>query len=494
MNNSKKKSVVFIEPAGSASNVFENYMRLPLMGTLYMATILHDKGYDVRVYNENILPHRIDPYDIEADVFCISALTVSANRARLLARKIQRIYPDALLIIGGIHASLSAESFQGLADYIVSGEGESVIEDLVERKYAEKNVHGPAVKNMDELPLVNYALLQGRETMDIIPVMTSRGCPFDCNFCTVTKVFGRKFRMQSAQRVVDEIEHALSFFTTRTVFFYDDNFTANRKRIEQLCMHLNERGIDIDWVTQVRSDIANDPGLLRQMERAGCRYFFIGFESIHQDTLDAMHKSQTLSDIQNAIRVIHEHGISIHGMFIFGDDNDTPQRLHATAKFAVQNHIDTVQFMILTPFPGTQYYEKITAEDRLIHTNWDYFNGMYTVFRPAGMSPSRLQQETLKAYVYFYSFPRVLVDLLRLVVNITLDALTWNFRDALSYGTFDTVFLKGGARFLVGRYAKTFDEYLSYLHHIEHRDAADAVEETTALETAAGKICDSEGL
>ncbi|MGD9201659.1 MAG: cobalamin B12-binding domain-containing protein, partial [Chitinispirillia bacterium] len=102
-----KKSIVFIEPAGSESNVFENYMHLPLMGSLYLGTILHNEGYRVNIYNENILPAPIDPFDIKADVFCISSITVSANRAKLLAHEIKRIYPYSRVIVGGIHASLS---------------------------------------------------------------------------------------------------------------------------------------------------------------------------------------------------------------------------------------------------------------------------------------------------------------------------------------------------------------------------------------------------
>lgn len=463
-----RKSVAFIEPAGSESNVFENYMRLPLMGTLYLGTILHNAGHEVRIYNENILPERIDPFEIKADVYCISALTVSANRARLLATEIKRIYPDARVIIGGIHASLCPNTFEGAADHIVYGEAESVIVDLVEGRVTESDVHGTPMDNLDDLPLVNYELLEGHRSMELIPMMTSRGCPFDCNFCTVTKIFGKRFRMQSPRRIMDEITNALQFFRTRAIFFYDDNFTANRKRVRQLCEIIAQERPDIEWVTQVRSDIAREPELLTKMAQAGCRFFFIGFESINDETLKAMHKSQTRKDIENAIEIIRRHGISIHGMFIFGDDNDTPETMQATVDFAVQQHIDTVQFMILTPFPGTKYYEDISAQGRLLHTRWDYYNAMYAVFRPAIMSPLRLQQETMKAYRRFYSLRRLAVDTLRFAIDITIDALTWNFSRAFNY-SLDTVFVKAGARFLIGRHSRTFDSYSDFLRRSEVR-------------------------
>jgi len=463
-----KKRIAFIEPCGSEANVFENFMRLPLMGTLYLGTILHNEGYDVHIYNENIMSSHIDPFTIKADVFCISALTVSANRAKLLAQEIKRTNPDAMMIIGGIHASLCPETFDGLADHIIYGEAETIIVDLVEGRFDEVIVHGAPLENLDELPLVNYGLLEENSSMDIIPIMTSRGCPFDCNFCTVTKIFGKKFRMQSPERIIQEIKHTLTFFRTRTIFFYDDNFTANRSRVQKLCDLLDKESLDIIWVTQVRSDIARDPELLKRMERSGCRVFFIGFESINDETLKAMHKSQTREDIEKAIHTIHHFGISIHGMFIFGDDHDTPESMQATVDFAVRLHVDTVQFMIMTPFPGTQYYDSIVSQDRLIHKHWDYYNGMYAVFRPATMSPAKLQQETIKAYERFYSLRRCSADALRLVVDITIDALTWNFNRVFRYG-FETIFLKAGAHFLVGRYAKTYDPYIDFLEKINRK-------------------------
>ncbi len=467
-----KKSVVFIEPAGSKSNVFENYMRLPLLGTLYLGTILHNEGYDVRIYNENILSTRIDPFDIKADVFCISTLTVSANRGLLLAQEIRRAHPHSKIIFGGIHASLCPETFEAAADHIVLGEAEGVIVDLVEERITDKIVEGKAVSDLDEQPLVNYSLLEGLENVTTIPIMTSRGCPFDCNFCTVTKVFGKRFRMQSPQRIIEEIRHAMKYFRSRTFFFYDDNFTANKKRITELCNLIIGSDIDITWTTQVRSDVANDPELLDLMEEAGCRYFFIGFESINNETLAAMHKSQSRSDIERAIDTIRRRGISIHGMFIFGDDHDTPESINATVDFAVNHHIDTVQFMILTPFPGTQYYKDISSQNRLIHKRWDYYSAMYVVFRPALMSAYRLQEETLRAYERFYSLRRVAVETLRLVIAIVIDALTWNFSRVFTYN-FNIIFIKAGAHFIVGRYARTFEQYFAFLRRIDEKGIVD---------------------
>ncbi len=462
--------VAFIEPAGSESNVFENYMRLPLMGSLYLSTILHNAGHTVDIYNENVLQHHIDPFDIEADVYCISALTLNAARASLLAREIRQIRPEARIIVGGIHATLRPEDFAGIADHVVCGEAESIILDLVEGRIAERIVEGAPVEDLDTLPMPNYHLLHNYEAMSAIPIMTSRGCPFDCSFCTVTTVFGKRFRMQSAERVVAEMKHALSQLHMRYAFIYDDNFTANRERIERICELMAQQNVVLDWTAQVRSDIARDPELLEKMARAGCSRFFIGFESIDDRALEAMHKSQTRADIERAIHVIRARGIAIHGMFIFGEDHDTHESFAATVDFAVKHHIDTVQFMILTPFPGTRTYQGLESEERLIHTRWDFFNGMYAVFRPSNMSASRLQQEVIKAYERFYSLRRLSLETLRLIMDITVDALTWDFRNAYLYG-FESVMIRAGARFLVGRYARTFEPYIAFLNSLHVRAA-----------------------
>jgi radical SAM superfamily enzyme YgiQ (UPF0313 family) len=450
------------------SNVFENYMRLPLLGSLYLGTILHNHGYDVRVINENILGREVDPFEIQADVFCLTALTVSASRAKLLAAQLRTIYPDSTILVGGIHASLLPEEFMGVADHVVVGEAEEIIVDLVEGKIHEKVVAGSKVQDLDGLPPINYALLDGFATMNVVPVMTSRGCPFDCSFCTVTKVFGRKFRMLSAERVVAELENAIGYFHSRDFFFYDDNFTANRQRIVRICDLLIDKNLNATWAAQVRCDLAKSRELVGKMAKAGCRWVYVGFESIDDETLKALNKSQTRADVARAIEVFHEFGINIHGMFMFGEDHDTLETIDRTVEFATTHQIDTVQFMILTPFPGTRCYEDLVAENRLLHKNWDYYNAMYIVFRPAKMSPARLQTETFRAYRRFYSLRRTVSDVLSMTFNVLLDALVWNVRKANTY-RLDNLFTRAGARAIIGNCTAPYNAYLAYLEDTQRR-------------------------
>jgi len=466
------KSVLFIEPSGTITNVFENYMRLPLTGSLYLGTILHEQGHDVRILNECILGKRIDPFEERADVFCITALTVSASRAKLLAGQFKRIYPKSLVIVGGIHASLLPDEFTGVADHVVVGEAEEIIVDLVEGRFEEKIVQGSRVADLESLPLLNYRLLEGHERMDTIPIMTSRGCPFDCSFCTVTKIFGRKFRMVSAERVVAEVENGLRCFGTRDVFFYDDNFTANRKRVDRICDLLIEKDLGVKWYVQVRTDLAKDPELVRKMVKAGCRWAYIGFESIDDEVLKAYHKGQTRADIEEAIRTFHEFGLNIHGMFMFGEDHDTPESIRDTVRFAIANDIDTVQFLILTPFPGTRTYDELVRQNRLFHTNWDYYNGMFIVFRPKNMSPLKLQTETYRAFQAFYSLKRTFRETVRLFINVFCDALVWNFRRVHRF-RLDTMAVRAASRVIVGKASPVYTAYLKFLADAEKRQILD---------------------
>ena len=464
----KAKRVIFIEPSARKTNVFENYMRLPLMGSLYLGTILHDRGYDVRILNESIMGREIDAFDIPADVFCLTALTGSASRAKYLAATLKRVYPEALVLVGGIHASLVPEEFTDVADHVVVGEAEDIIVDLVEGRFGEKVVQGWKVADMAQLPLVRYDLLEGYRSLDLVPLMTSRGCPFDCNFCTVTKVFGRQFRTLTPERILAEIENALQYFRTRDFFFYDDNFTADRNRLAEFCDLLIARRVDITWAAQVRTDIARHPDLVDKMVRAGCRWVYIGFESIEDETLKALRKSQTRADIERAIAVFHQFGLNIHGMFMFGEDHDTPETFGKTVSFAIEHRIDTVQFMILTPFPGTECYERLDSEDRLLHNDWDYYTAMFAVFQPKNMSALKLQTETYKAYGKFYSLRRTALDALSLGVNVLLDALVWNFERAQRHNL-DTVFIRGGAKAIVLKGTRASDSYLRFLAEAEQR-------------------------
>ncbi|HQP91703.1 MAG TPA: radical SAM protein [Candidatus Omnitrophota bacterium] len=384
--------IVFIEPRASEANVYSK-ISMPLLGPVYLGTILKNRGHEVEIYNENI--YMPDYAHIDADVIGISILTSTARRGYHIARK----FPKNKVIIGGVHASLLPQEALEYARQVVVGEAEEVISDIVEGRRIEPIVEGRPVENLDSLPHPDFSLVRGYKTRPLItPISTSRGCPFDCSFCSVTKMFGRKYRFRSADSTIAEMKER----NARSYFFCDDNFTAHPKRTRQL-LNLMIRDKFKNWICQVRCDAAKDRELMDLMADAGCSVVCIGFESVDPKTLAAYQKKQTLGDIVNAIRSFRQRRIKIHGMFVLGGEDDNANSVWETLRFAIKEKIDTIQMMVLTPFPGTKVYEYLSAQGRIFTKDWSLYDGQHIVFKPNLLTASELQKAVFSAYKKFYS-------------------------------------------------------------------------------------------
>ncbi|MEW6534392.1 MAG: radical SAM protein [Candidatus Auribacterota bacterium] len=390
--------IALIEPRQGQKNVYSK-IPMPLLGLIYLGTILKDRGHQVEIYNEDI--YVPDYSKIDADLIGISILTVTAKRGYEIAK----MFPKEKVIIGGIHASLLPEEAIQYARQVVIGEAENVIVDVVEGRITDPIVKGSPVEHLDALPFPDFSLIRGYNTNAMItPISTSRGCPYDCSFCTVTKLFGRKYRFRSAENVMAEIEPK----KTRRFFFCDDNFTANPKRTDLLLNLLKKHKIK-NWACQVRCDVAKDEELLKKMSRAGCDVVCVGFESINPLSLEAFNKKQSVNEIINAIKAFHRRNIKIHGMFVFGSDYDNQKTVWETLRFAIKHGIDTIQMMILTPFPGTQVHEQLQKENRIFSRDWSLYDGQNIVFEPLLLSAQELQMTVVNAYSKFYSISRTLL-------------------------------------------------------------------------------------
>jgi radical SAM superfamily enzyme YgiQ (UPF0313 family) len=456
-----KPRVIFVEPQGVEANVFSHYLSLPLMGTLYLGTILHNKGYDVTIYNENILNRKVRLDELDADVLCLTSLTSTANRAYELARQFKAANPRGRVIMGGIHASFLSEEAAQFVDHVVIGEGEGVILDLIEYGSSERFIRGEMVKDLDDVPMPNFDLLAENYRMRVWPMMASRGCPHGCNFCTVTRMFGRKYRTVSVDRVIEEYRRA----KRRILFIYDDNFAANRRRTHEILDRMLALDQKRQWAAQVRADAARDEELVRKMRRAGCCRVCIGFESINPDTLESLNKNQDLETMTRAIRVFHDHGIAIHGMFMFGGDDDSPEIFEATSRFCREKRIDTVQYMILTPLPGTEVYRRLHGEGRLLHFLWQYYDGMHAVFQPKRMSADALQKGMIDAFEDFYNVTQMLNEGL----NETYYWTTEMLRRAMLFGSRPvqhSTLLKGMGIYLLKKWKRMNVEYFDYLRKL----------------------------
>lgn len=416
------KSILFIEPKTNNLHIYAKF-NLPRLGSILLATIMKDLGFDVRVCfmsEQEIMKKR--PV---ADVVALSTITSTAPAAY----RISRFYREKGIptIIGGPHVSFCAEEAVEHVDYCITGEGETAFPKLINALINEeslesvpglvwkqnagirKNPQCAPVHDLDRLPFPDLSLIEyGRSSYrrnplkrKIIPVQTSRGCPFDCTFCSVTGMFGKKYRYRSTDNVIRELQQYDP--KKHHIFFYDDNFTANRKRTKELLQKMMDSNLNFGWSTQVRTDIAKDPELLPLMKKAGCQVLYIGFESCDENALAEMHKSQSIQDMVFAINEIQKHRIYLHGMFVFGFDSDTLRSIDNTINFALSQPIDSAQFLILTPLPGTVFYNSLLESGRIIDYNWAEYDAHHVKFQPKFLSKLELQNAQIQAHERFYS-------------------------------------------------------------------------------------------
>ncbi len=405
-----------IEPAPASVNIL-SYAFYPRLGLPLIGAALKAAGHDVRIYCPQAAP--IDRADVAgADLVGISTTTSTAPAAYALADELRAA--GLPVVIGGPHPTFVPDDALPHADYVARGEGgDGLMLELIAALSGERELEtirglsyrrdGRAVHNdlrertadLDTLPIPDLSLIVGAERMRETPMITSLGCPFDCTFCTVTMMFGRAYRRRSPESVIAELEAK----RPERVFFYDDNFAADKKRLKTLLRMMIERGLTPKWQAQVRTDVARDDELLSLMRRSGCHRLELGFESVDQVTLDGYAKSQTVEDIANAIAALHRHHIKVHGMFVVGADSDTAQAADDTAAFAEKHGIDSLMLNILTPALGTKQYESMNGADRVFEHRWQFYDGQHVVFEPQRMTALELQNSVVQGYRRFYSLP-----------------------------------------------------------------------------------------
>lgn len=419
------KRIIIIEARALGYHIYTRVV-IPRLGAILIGTILRDLGYEVDVFIEDLL----EPTDEElfsADLVAISTITNTAPRAYEIADRAQAA--GIPVVLGGFHPTFLPDEALDHSDYVVRGEGEETIVELMgalegrgrlgsisglswwDNGAKRHNPDRPLIPDLDANPIPDYSLVRGWRpavgdssewvwnAKGVVSIKTSRGCPYTCNFCSVIRFFGRSFREKSVPRVMEEIRQQRG----KHVFVCDDNFAINKKRTKELLRQMIAEGVPGEWSAQVRADVAKDEELLQLLAESNCYTVYIGFESINQRSLEFYQKKLSVEDIEFAIKKFHEYGIRIHGMFILGCDEDDVATVRQTAEFANRNEIDTVQFLIMTPIPGTELYEEFEADRRLLTKDWRYYDGHYAVSKPKLMSPYELQVEVLRAHKRFYS-------------------------------------------------------------------------------------------
>ncbi len=414
------RRIVLLEPQAPGLHIYSRF-GLPRIGVVLLGTILRELGYEVTVMVE-----AVRPFDMEvvhrADLVGISVITPTASRSYQLADELWK--RGQRVVLGGPHVTHLPEEGLLHADWVVRGEGEEALPALlraVEGRQALDTVpnlsfhqggqvvHNPMAPlqpELDRYPTPDLSLVEGFGARNllglrtIVPIQTSRGCPHDCSFCSVTTTFGRRMRYRSVERVREEL---LRHDPSRCMyFFYDDNFAASPRRAREVTAMMHDLPGRPHWSAQVRADIARDPDLLAEMRAAGCIQFYLGLESVNQESLDRADKKQDLDEVRTWIRRIHDAGIRVHGMFVFGFDTDGEGTLERTVAFARELALSSVQFLILTPLPGSRTFRELEEQDRLTTRDWSRYDAHHVNFAPVGVAPVELQRWQIEGHRRYY--------------------------------------------------------------------------------------------
>jgi radical SAM superfamily enzyme YgiQ (UPF0313 family) len=435
-----KRLALFIEPTAAQLNIFSAFT-LPRLGSFILAGLVNRRAsWQARVFVEGRKRFNLRGWIAEhgrPDLVGISTITATVKRGYALADECRAL--GIPVILGGPHVTFLPDEALAHAELVVRGEGEGAMNALLDlwpggyvkaadAEYARipnltwkdaagavhHNQMGPWVADLDALPVPDFSLADGTADCRFggrttVMVQTSRGCPFDCSFCSVTGMFGKKFRYRSVESVLQEVRR----YNRRDhfVFFCDDNFTANKRRARELVGAMQREKFRFQWSTQVRTDLARDPELVALMKRAGCHTVFIGFESVNPKSLTEMKKNQTLEEIRKAIGVIQGAGIHIHGMFVFGFEEDNWQTVEATIDLAREMKLTSVQLLILTPLPGSELYERLGSEGRITSRDWDLYDTHHVVYRPKGFTAFELQCAQVYGHTRLYALPETLKKL-----------------------------------------------------------------------------------
>lgn len=402
----------------------------PPIGLATLSAVLEKEGHDSDIIDAAALDLGIDEIisriDPKTDIIGLTATTPEIDGAIDIAKAIQHSFPEIKIVMGGVHPSLFHKELveSGVCDMAVRGEGEDAVIAIAMQQPIEtipnltwRSENGKAVVNpqssasvdLDILPFPAYhklpmskyrSALGAAKHSPSIGMITSRGCPGKCTFC-YWRMFGPKIRFASAKRVFEQILHLKSCYGIREISFYDDTFTVNHKRVEDLCKLMISKKADISWSCFARVDSVN-PELLKLMKKAGCHQICYGFESADENILRAINKRVNASNISNAIIWTKKAGIDIRGAFMLGSPEETEDTIQKTIDFSKNIGIQFAMFNITTPFPGTALFDWAVDRGFIKHMDWKLYDLSHPVMELPGIPSDVVQRYYYRAYSEFY--------------------------------------------------------------------------------------------
>jgi len=422
----------------------------PDLGLGYLATALKRQNHQVDILdcvNQKMTLEKFENYisDINVDVigfrvFSSDLITVSQSLSIVKNKR-----PDVKIVLGGAHPSYFPEQtlqYFEKADYAIRGEGEKGLTDLI-RHISDPNIikpedipgliwreHGNIKCNppyfpedLDSLGSPDWKLINPcnypfqtsylTKSKIVAPLIMTRGCPYQCTFCAVRSITGKKIRSHSVSYIIDEIKYLKAEFEIKEICFIDDNFLVYKNRIVDLCERIIQYKLDIRWSCfGIRLDLV-DENILSLMEKSGCYLLTVGIESGSQRVLNHMKKNLTIDLIEEKIKLINEKsGIKVIGNFILGYPIETQEDIRKTINFAKSLPLYGANFLPFFPTPGTEIFDELVAKKELKEIKWKLMGIDLINYVPNGISEKKFTWLFIMAFVHFYMRPRIVLNVL----------------------------------------------------------------------------------
>jgi len=428
---------------------FDAHIVHPPLGLGYLAAYLEKNNHEVAIFDATLKNASLEQTLLAIKIFLpnlvgITVLSRGHNKAREIINEIKKIFPKLPVVIGGTQVTAAPAEVMAdfKADFAVIGEGEITLAELVsalggknkfsdidglayrEKKKIRINHKRKLIENLDKIPFPAWHLmppgqyriapiLEPIHASPVAPILTSRGCPYNCSFCASNVTWQRKLRFRSPENVIGEIKLLKEKYGVKEIHFADDNFTMDTKRAEEICDRLIEENIDLPWQCPNGVRIDRLPlSLLRKMKKAGCYAVGLGIESGNQKILDKNSKNLNLKVVPQVLEDLRKVGIESYGFFILGLPGDTKQTINETINFALTNPFDRVWFNLFTPYPGSPAFNNWLGNRRVGDIDWDKHDCSTAVAKLRGVSGKELEKLQKAALRKFYLRPKNLFKLL----------------------------------------------------------------------------------
>lgn len=392
--------IALIAPVRNEGAKTQDIIRFPMISLLYIAA-LTPETHELSIIEEDV---EAISYDMDCDLVAITCMTATAHRAYKISEEFMK--RGKTVVLGGIHPTVLPLEAKLHCSAVITGEAEPVWQLLLEdiAKGALKDFyHGGAMSNLDDYPLPRRDLIRYTSPLRLEPIVTSRGCPYSCEFCSVWKFFGRRIRHVSVDKVLQDIANSKS----KRFMFLDDNIVGDPVYAKALFTALKD--LKIDWVGQASISFSKNEELLKLAYDCGCKGLFFGLESVSEQKIKRMSKSmRTQADTIDAIKRIMGQGILFHASLVFGFDDDDVSVFDETLEFLHKTKIPSSTFNILTPYPGTDVFEQFKSQNRLITEDWNFYDHCTVTYLPKNMTVDELSEGYEYVKKNYYSLGSIL--------------------------------------------------------------------------------------